>query len=55
MKVSGGATLAIIVAAIAAQNGEPAYGLTALVPLVVTDPDLADNPWGENEHSRAQT
>jgi hypothetical protein len=35
--------LAIIIAAVAAQNAEPAYGLIVLIPLVMTDPDLADN------------
>lgn len=41
--------LAIIIAAVAAQNAEPAYGLIVLIPLVMTDPDLADNSWDENE------
>ena len=27
----------------------PVYGLIGLVPLIDTDPDLARNPWGDNE------
>lgn len=46
-----GATLAIIVAAIAARNNEPVYGLIALVPLIDTNPNLADDPWGDNENT----
>ncbi len=41
--IASGAILAIIIAAVAAQNAEPAYGLIVLVPLVMTNPDLADN------------
>ncbi|KAK5074561.1 hypothetical protein LTR70_010157 [Exophiala xenobiotica] len=48
---SAGATLAIIIAAIAARNDEPVYGLIALVPLIDTDPNLADDPWGDNENT----
>lgn len=47
--IASGFTLAITVAAVAARNEEPAYGLIGLVPLVDTDPDLADDPWGDNE------
>lgn len=47
--IASGTILAIIIAAVAAQNAEPAYGLIVLVPLVMTDPDLADNSWDENE------
>lgn len=50
-----GATLAISLAAITAQNGEPAYGLITLVPLTDTDPDLTDKPWGENQNSLGLT
>lgn len=46
-----GATLAIIIAVIAAQGNQPVYGLIALVPLIDTDPNFADNPWGENENT----
>ncbi|KAK5083833.1 hypothetical protein LTR05_006339 [Lithohypha guttulata] len=48
---SAGATLAIIIAAIAARNDEPVYGLIALVPLIDTDPNLAGDPWGDNENT----
>lgn len=41
--------MAIIVAAVAALNEIPAYGLIGLVSLLDTNPDLADNPWGDNE------
>ena len=47
--------MAISVAVIAAESGEPAFGLIALVPLIQTDPDLADNPWGENESTLGLT
>ncbi len=30
-------------------NEIPAYGLIGLVPLIDTDPDLAKDPWGDNE------
>ncbi|KAK5069426.1 hypothetical protein LTR51_008676 [Lithohypha guttulata] len=50
-----GATLAIIVAGIAARNNEPVYGLIALVPLIDTNPNLTDDPWGDNENTTGLT
>jgi len=53
--IASDATLATSVGAIAAKNEQPAYGLIALVPLVDTNPDLASNPWGNNENSPGLT
>jgi len=53
--VTSGATLAIGVAGIAGRNNEPAYGLIGIVPLIVTNPDLADDPWGENDNTLGLT
>ncbi len=39
--IASDAILATIIAVVAAQNAEPAYGLIVLVPLVMTNPDLA--------------
>ncbi|KAF2789424.1 alpha/beta-hydrolase [Melanomma pulvis-pyrius CBS 109.77] len=50
-----GATLAISIAAIVARNGAPAFGLIGIVPLIATDPVLANDPWGENESTLGLT
>jgi acetyl esterase/lipase len=50
-----GATLAIIVAAMAARNEEPVRGLITLVPVVNTHPDITDDPWGKNEKTTGLT
>lgn len=41
----------MIVAAIVARNAEPVYGLITLVPVINTDPDLTNDPWGKNERT----
>ena len=49
MNIYNSATLAIIVVVIAAYNKKQAYGLTALVPLYVTNPNLSSNPSSKNK------
>lgn len=40
--VTSGATMALCVGAVAAQNGEPAFGLIISVTLINTHPDFAE-------------
>ncbi|KAK5077723.1 hypothetical protein LTR70_009491 [Exophiala xenobiotica] len=48
---SFGATIAILVSLTIALDGGEVLGLNAVVPVIDTDPEASENPWGENEQT----